>query len=67
VSDTGFTPGAAWAMLLAWQRVAYERPPAAPLRRGLVALPRGVTVALVLVALVALLVWALRRRYRRPR
>jgi len=54
-------------MLLAWQRVVYERPPAASLRRGLVALPRGVTVALVLLALVALLAWALRRRYRQPR
>jgi hypothetical protein len=67
VSDTGFTAGSAWAMLLAWQRVVYERPPPASLRRGLVALPRGVTAALVLVALVALLAWALRRRYRRPR
>jgi hypothetical protein len=53
-------------MLLAWQRVVYERPPAASLRRGLVALPRGATVAFVLVATVALLAWALRRRYRRP-
>lgn len=66
MSETGFTAGSGWAMLLAWQRVVYERPPAASLRRGLVALPRGATVALVLVATVALLAWALRRRYRRP-
>lgn len=56
---------AGWATLVAWQRVVYERPPAAPLRRGVVALPPAATTAAVLLALAALLAWALRRRLRR--
>lgn len=55
------------ALLLALQRVVYERPPAGVLRRGLVALPRAPTVVAV-VALTALLVgYALRARYARKR
>ena len=61
MSAVASLPGAL-AVLVAWQRVVYERPPAAPLRRGLVALPAAATTAVVLLALAALVAWALRRR-----
>jgi hypothetical protein len=54
-------------LLVAWQRVVYERPPAGALRRGLVALPRGATVAVVLVAVAALIAYTLRAHYRARR
>ncbi len=52
---------AGWAMFCLWQVVVYERP-ASPWRRGLVALPPGVTSLAVVASLVALLLWAHRRR-----
>ncbi|MFO0648644.1 MAG: hypothetical protein U0326_20550 [Polyangiales bacterium] len=59
--------GSLLTLLVAWQRVVYERPPAGTLQRGLVALPRAPTVAVVLVAVVALLTWSLRARHRARR
>jgi hypothetical protein len=50
-----------------WQRVVYERPSAGTLQRGLVAMPRGLTVAFVLIAVVALVGYALRERVRARR
>lgn len=52
-------------VLVALQRVVYERPPPGALRRGIVALPRAPTAALVVLAVVALAAWALHRRFRR--
>ncbi len=58
---------AALATLLAgWQRVVYERPPPNTLQRGLIALPRGPTVVVVIVAVVALLAYSLRKRATHP-
>ncbi len=57
-------PPALAPLLAAWQRVVYERPPPEPLRRGLVALPRAATAAVVLAAVTLLLAYALRERYR---
>ncbi len=48
--------------LVAVQRVVYERPPEGSLQRGLFAVPRAPTVALVLVAVAAILAWTLRQR-----
>ncbi len=59
-------PAALATLLAGWQRVVYERPPPNTLQRGLVALPRGPTVVVVIVAVVALLAYSLRKRATHP-
>lgn len=49
-------------LLLALQRVVYERPPANTLQRGLLSLPRAPVVLVVVLALAALAVSVARRR-----
>lgn len=49
-------------LLLALQRVVYERPPANTLQRGLLSLPRAPVVLAVILALTALAVSVARRR-----
>ncbi|MFO0630487.1 MAG: hypothetical protein U0325_33340 [Polyangiales bacterium] len=49
-------------LLLALQRVVYERPPAHTLQRGLLALPRAPVVVAVILAFAALAVSVVRRR-----
>lgn len=65
MSFVGFARGVPWVTVLAWQRIVYDRPPALPFRRGLVALPPMPTVVVVVTLLVVLLSWALRRRFPR--
>jgi hypothetical protein len=49
-------------LLLALQRVVYERPPANTLQRGLLSLPKVPVVLAVILALTALAVSVARRR-----
>ncbi len=51
-----------FALLLAAQRVVYERPPAGTLQRGLIALPRLPVTLAVIAALIALALTVARRR-----